>query len=464
MAGLASRQRGRPSNRKLGAELQAHAVALVRERYSDFGPKLAHEKLVELHGVRFGRETLRKWLTEAGVWLTRVQRARKAHQPRNRRQCYGELVQIDGSPHDWFEGRGPYCTLLVYVDDATGRLMELRLVASESAFDYFDATVSYLERHGKPVAFYSDKHSIFRVHREGTGGRSGGVSQFGRALQQLNIDIICANTPQAKGRVERMNKTLQDRLVKELRLRAISTMSDANAFLPAFIEDYNRRFAREPANPHDAHRPLQSDQDLSQIFTWQEERTMTRNLVVHFKRTTYLVLPDPETLALAQRTVRVRIHEAADGSVEIWHGRRSLPFSVLDQHPHVSPGEVVDNKRLGAVLSSIQVGQAQRDEKRLGSKKLTLRQKARIRAARTEAPPKNTPSVGPATRDCSPRDSFVPAALATCDPANRVGVMAAFMKGFTADQKARDKKYNDVANQRKRDRELEKAKTRRLSA
>ena len=216
-------------------------------------------------------------------------------------------------------------------------------------------------------------------------------------------------------------------------------MSDANAFLPAFIEDYNRRFAREPANPHDAHRPLQSDQDLSQIFTWQEERTMTRNLVVHFKRTTYLVLPDPETLALAQRTVRVRIHEAADGSVEIWHGRRSLPFSVLDQHPHVSPGEVVDTKKLGAVLSSIQVGQAQRDEQRLGSKKLTLRQKARIRAARTEAPPKNTPSVGPATRDCSPRDSFVPAALATCDPADRVGVMAAFMKGFTADQKARDK-------------------------
>jgi hypothetical protein len=205
-----------------------------------------------------------------------------------------------------------------------------------------------------------------------------------------------------------MNKTLQDRLVKELRLRAISTMSDANAFLPAFIEDYNRRFAREPANPHDAHRPLQSDQDLSQIFTWQEERTMTRNLVVHFKRTTYLVTPEPETLALAQRSVRVRIHEAADGSVEIWHERRSLPFSVLDQHPHVSPGEVVDNKRLGAVLSSIQIGQAQRDEQRLGSKKLTLRQKAAfVRLAprlcqrthlRWGLPPGTAPPVTPSCR------------------------------------------------------------------
>ncbi len=149
---------------------------------------------------------------------------------------------------------------------------------SESAFDYFDSTVSYLGRHGKPVAFYSDKHSIFRVSKEGTSGVGGGVTQFGRALGALNIDIICANTPQAKGRVERMNKTLQDRLVKELRLRGISNMADGNAFLPEFMEDYNRRFAREPMNSLDAHRPLQRGDDLAKIFTWQEERTMTRNL------------------------------------------------------------------------------------------------------------------------------------------------------------------------------------------
>ena len=290
-------------------------VALVRERYADFGPKLAHEKLVELHGIRVGRETVRKWLTEAGIWLTRAARALRAHQPRHRRQCLGELVQIDGCDHEWFEQRADRCTVLVYVDDATGRLMELRFVKTESAFDYFDSTVSYLGRHGKPVAFYSDKHSIFRVHQEGSSGRSGGVTQFGRALGTLNIDIICANTPQAKGRVERMNKTLQDRLVKELRLRGISSIEEGNAYLPEFIADYNRRFAREPMNPHDAHRPLQPGEDLLQIFTWQEERTMTRNLVVHFRRLTYLIVPSPEALALAGR--RVLVHESADGRVEI---------------------------------------------------------------------------------------------------------------------------------------------------
>jgi hypothetical protein len=150
---------------------------------------------------------------------------------------------------------------LVYVDDATGKLMELRFVVSESAFDYFTATRSYLLRHGKPVAFYSDKHSIFRVHSDTGMGRAKGMSQFGRALDDLNIDIICANSPQAKGRVERMNSTLQDRLVKELRLLGIATMEAGNAYAHEFIEDYNRRFGREPRNPHDAHRPLLSTED-----------------------------------------------------------------------------------------------------------------------------------------------------------------------------------------------------------
>jgi transposase len=235
LPGMVSKKRGRPSNRRLRPELQAHAVALVRERYHEFGPKLAHEKLLELHDVRVGRETLRKWLVEAGVWKTRAERLPKAHQSRNRRLRLGELVQIDGSDHEWFEARGPRCTLLVFVDDATGKLMQLRFVETESAFDYFDATIAYLRTHRRPIAFYSDKHSIFRVHKDGTAGKAKGVSQFGRALRDLNIEIICANSPQAKGRVERMNKTLQDRLVKELRLQGISTMKAANAFVPQFI-------------------------------------------------------------------------------------------------------------------------------------------------------------------------------------------------------------------------------------
>lgn len=213
-SGLASRKRGRPSNRRLPEVLQARTTEIVRDLYSDFGPTLAQEKLLELHGLHVGKETLRKWMAAAGIWVTRDRRLPKVHQPRYRRACLGELVQIDGSPHAWFEERGPACTLLVYVDDATGRLMELRFVQSESTFDYFASTVAYLRRHGKPVAFYSDKHSIFRMAHQGATGRGDGETQFGRALTELNIDIICANSPQAKGRVERMNKTLQDRLVK----------------------------------------------------------------------------------------------------------------------------------------------------------------------------------------------------------------------------------------------------------
>jgi hypothetical protein len=381
---LVSRKRGKTSNRRLPEALQARAVELVREKYSDFGPTLAREKLVELHGVNVARETLRKWMAGAGIWLTRDKRAAKAHQPRHRRACFGELVQIDGSPHEWFEERGPRCTLLVYVDDATGTLMELRFVEVESAFDYFASTVTYLKRHGKPVAFYSDKHSIFRITRDTATDRTKGMTQFGRALNDLNIDIICANTPQAKGRVERMNQTLQDRLVKELRLRGISSMENGNAFAPEFMRDYNRRFARAAQNPHDAHRPLQVDEELAQVFSWQEERTMSGNLTVHFKRKTYLVEPGPQTLPLAGK--RVVVSQWDDGRVEIHCEGLRLPFSIFDKNPNVNQGEIVENKRLGAMLSVIHATQVERDRLRLSSKKITLREKERIRIAATPAP------------------------------------------------------------------------------
>jgi hypothetical protein len=206
---------------------------------------LAREKLIERHGIKLCKETIRKILSKAGIWLPKDQRIAKPHQPRFRRACFGELVQIDGCEHHWFEDRGPSCSLLVFVDDATGKLMELSFAPSELAFSYFAATTSYLQRHGKPVAFYSDKHSIFRVAR-GPGGAAGGVTQFARALGELNIDIICADSPQAKGRVERMHKTLQDRLVKELRLEGVATIEAGNTLLPRFMEDFNGKFAKPP--------------------------------------------------------------------------------------------------------------------------------------------------------------------------------------------------------------------------
>jgi transposase len=382
-AGLVSRKRGRRSNRKLAAALRERAVDLVRSRYADFGPTLACEKLTEQHGFDLSRETLRRWMIDAGFWIPRSQRQRRAYQPRQRRSCLGELVQIDGCEHAWFEDRGSKCTLLVYVDDATSRLMELRFVASESAFDYFTSTRAYLEDHGKPVAFYSDKASIFHIARsEATKGV--GITQFGRALSELNIDIVCANTPQAKGRVERAHLTLQDRLVKELRLRSISTPEAGNAYLPLFRAEYNQRFGREPVSRHDAHRPLRDDEDLDLIFTWQEDRKLSRNLTINYKRVMYLVEPDPETQALAGQ--RCRIHEHEDGHVEVRHANKRLPCSVFfDKNPRVAQGAIVANKRLGAVLSKILRDQQERDRQRLARRSLTNLQKSRIRNAAVRA-------------------------------------------------------------------------------
>src|SRR5712671_1634824 len=230
-ASLLSKRRGQPSNHRLPAEVRTLALSIVRERYCDFGPSLAAEKLAEHHGCSVSRETLRGWMIAEGLWQDRRHRVPAPHQPRRRRDCLGELVQIDGSEHAWFEDRGPPCTLLAFVDDATSRLMQLRFVASESAFDYFRTTRAYLEEHGKPVAFYSDKHGIFRVNSKDAAGGDG-VTQFGRALLALNIDIICANSPQAKslplrkrGDASPFDKlrsafgTLQDRMVKSLPLR-----------------------------------------------------------------------------------------------------------------------------------------------------------------------------------------------------------------------------------------------------
>jgi hypothetical protein len=247
-------------------------------------------------------------------------------------------------------------------------------------------------------------------------------------LTELNIDIICANSPQAKGRVERMNQTLQDRLMKELRLRGISSMEAGNAFLPEYTEDCNRRFGRAPQNPHDAHRPLQDGEDLSRIFSWQEERTMSRNLTVHFKRVTYLVEPGPSTLPFGGK--RVRVHEWDDGRVEIHAGGSPLPYSIFDQHPHVTQGATVENKRLGAALSVIQTVQTERDRICLASKKLTIRQKDRIRAAREEVqPPASTTKNG-----------------------DRLGAVAAFFQQFEKDQKERTKAQNLRAAQRRKER------------
>lgn len=360
-AGLVSRRYGRPSNNRLPALREAAALAIIRENYADFGPTLACEKLREIHGLSLAKETVRKLMMAAGLWIPRKQRAPKVHQPRNRRACLGELIQIDGSDHRWFEDRAPACTALVYVDDATSRIMEMRFVASESTFSYFEATRAYLERHGKPVAFYSDKASVFRVNSKAAVGGDG-HTQFARALFELNIEGICANSSQAKGRVERTHKTLQDRLVKEMRLRGISTMEAANAFMPAFIADYNARFGKPPRNEHDAHRGLRAEECLDLIFTWREPRCVSKSLTLQYDKTLYLLKETPDSRKLAGHYIDV--YQYPDGRIEPRANGSALPYTVYDRLSEIDQGAIVDNKRLGHVLQLAQLVQEKRDNRR----------------------------------------------------------------------------------------------------
>ncbi|ASY56697.1 ISNCY family transposase [Sinorhizobium sp. CCBAU 05631] len=347
---------GRPSNNRICDGVRDYAVAIVRERYADFGPTLAAEKLAELDGLTVSRETLRKWMSEAGLWLSRKQR-RTFHQPRLRREALGELVQIDGSEHRWFEDRGPPCSLLVFVDDATGKLMQLRFVRSESAFSYFEALELYLQAHGAPVAFYSDKHSVFRVAKKDAKGGQG-MTQFGRALSELNIEILCANSSQAKGRVERMNRTLQDRLVKELRLAGISGMDAGNDFLPGFIARHNARFARTPARSEDLHRPLNLMPDrLKDILCKREQRYVGAQLTFSYERKRIMLEENEVARGLVGRYVET--YAFADGRLDVrWKGH-SLPYKTFDKDQRVTHAAITENKRLSDVLAYIKGRQEQ---------------------------------------------------------------------------------------------------------
>jgi hypothetical protein len=232
--------------------------------------------------------------------------------------------------------------LLVFIDDATGQLGELWFAPDETFFDYCEAARHYFECYGKPVAFYSDKHGIFRVNQPRPQGLSSGLTQFGRAMQELDIRIICANTPQAKGRIERANQTLQDRLVKELRLRGISNMQAGNAYLPEFCKDFNRRFAVAPRSNHNAHRPLLDGENLDLILTHQETRTLSKNLTVQAKHIVYQIQSERPDYTLRQ--AQVLVCENAQGQVTILYKNQPLAYTIFQ--PAVRQAEIVDTKTL----------------------------------------------------------------------------------------------------------------------
>jgi transposase len=289
--GLISNKRNKRSNRAISDEIRTKALVLVDEHYHDYGATLITEKLYERHQIKIGKETMRRWLIQTERRQAKRTKPIKIRQLRARRDCFGELIQIDGSIHDWFEGRGEKCTLLVFIDDATSKLVNLMFVPEESTLGYFAALDEYIKQHGKPRSIYTDKHAVFKVNTPG-GWNTTGLTQFGRALKQLNIEAIFAHSPEAKGRVERANNTLQDRLVKELRYFGISTITEANKFLKQYIHEYNRKFSVEPKNHVDLHQTLTNRElfMLDKTLSIQTKRKANKSLIIKHHNVSYQLI------------------------------------------------------------------------------------------------------------------------------------------------------------------------------
>lgn len=287
LKGLISKKRGKSSNNQLSYKIKHQTIFLIKEKYYDYGPTLIKEKLEEKHHIKIGKETLRQLMIKKGIWKAKTKKYKKVYARRTRRSRYGELEQIDGSYHHWFEDRGEKCCLLVSVDDATSAITGLKFCKHETTYDYLDFLKTYIKRHGKPMAFYSDKHSVFRVNNKKKEGIAN--TKFQKVLKKLDIELICANSPQAKGRVERANGTLQDRLVKELREKNISSIDEGNKYLEQFRLKYNKKFAVEPADFRNAHKRFLSFQINEIMFMVQEERKISKDLSFQYRSQIYQI-------------------------------------------------------------------------------------------------------------------------------------------------------------------------------
>ena len=329
--GLVHVARGKPGKRAKPAKLKARILARYDERYGDFGPTLAAEYLAE-EGLNVDHETLRRWLLAKGK--PRMRRGRQRHrQWRERKPCFGAMVQLDGSHHDWFEGRAARCVLMVMVDDASNRVWA-QFSEEETTRASYDILEAWVRRWGLPQSLYVDKDSIYRC--EGLGSIAeqmagkGPQTQFGRAMEQLGVGLILANSPQAKGRVERMNGTLQDRLVKALRLEGINDTASANEFLAKkFLPGFNRKFEVEPASQADAHRAV--PRELNQVLSWEEQRVVQKDWTVVCQNQWYQLDRQHEPLGLAGKKIIVRT--LRDGTVQLVRQGVKLRFRRLSVRP-----------------------------------------------------------------------------------------------------------------------------------
>lgn len=326
---LVHRLRGRPSNHRIDQQKKSGALHLIQTRYPDFGPTFAAEKLAENHHVTIHHETLRRAMIAEGLWRPH-HGALTVHLWRERKDCRGEMVQADGSLHAWFENRAPACTLLAFIDDATSELLWLAFVDGESTAALMTATWQYLEHEGRPLSLYVDRGGVFRVniHNE----EQDKLTQYARALRELDIELIHARSPQAKGRVERLFGTLQDRLVKELRLVGISTIAEANRFVrEVYLKKHNAKFAVAAKRPADLHRALRG-YDLRAIFCTREARTVRNDLTLQYKRRLFQVSPQQPTIVTPGTVITVA--EALDGAVALSLRSCELRFTEIAERPH----------------------------------------------------------------------------------------------------------------------------------
>jgi|SRR5271169_108904 len=326
--GILHKSRGRESSRKLPTKLKDRVIELYRQNYKGFGPTLAAEKLAEMDKIEISDETLRKWLMESGQWV-RGRKGKGHRQWRERRHHHGELLQMDGSHHDWFEGRGSKCVLMAMIDDATGTIYG-RFHPYEGTLPAMDCFKGYIQKYGIPIAVYLDKHSTYKstgkptIEEEIEG--TGPLSEFGRAMKELDVEMIYAHSAQAKGRVERLFNTLQDRLVKELRLLGISSIGEANKFLKTYLTKFNERFSVKPVSDADLHRAVPKELDLDTILCIRSVRALRNDFTVAHDKVLYQV----ET---AVQTQTVIVQERVDGSMIITHQGKQLKFRKILERP-----------------------------------------------------------------------------------------------------------------------------------
>ncbi len=363
-AGVISRKRGKPSNRSIPQVERDRFMALVKGQYADFGPTLAAQYLRRDHGFTYSAETLRGWMAGAGLWKPRRAKPQRIHSPRLRRARTGELVQVDGSLHAWFEQRAAKCCLIAFIDDATGRVLAGSFFPVETTRAYLQVLQSHVSDHGRPVAVYSDRHSIFTKHDP----EDPEPTQFERALGELGIEAILAYSPQAKGRVERLFQTLQDRLVKALRLAGISSIEAANAWLPAYWAEHNARFGTPPRDAEDAHRRLHLDaQALQRVCAVHHQRRLSRALTCQFQGQLLVVLTTPEQPRYGLRNKAVRLVEHLDGQLEMLLGQECLPFREFDRYQQLQTQRGADDKTLESKVDDAVARERKRLQKTLST-------------------------------------------------------------------------------------------------